>query len=196
MAQYAACAIGPIDLYVNTSWVARVGEGRLVKLDFLIPGPSEKRTVLMSAEINRLVSGPWEDTIMGDRCARLRANLENIVSGAKLTVCWDPFKGRPHHQIGRLSPPQDFMFDIRCGEEPALRVTFHFAEKDVLVAYLCSPRSLPVSWLHRLPLGEGSSREWQGIIMESNALWGEPFPGSRPHSGNHIDDLLSNAVLR
>jgi hypothetical protein len=180
---------------IREKWLGRAREGRLLKLGFLIPGPPERRTVLMSPEINRLVSGPWEDTVMGDRCARLRANLENIVSGSKMTVCWEPFKGRRQHQIGRLSPPQDFMFHVRCVEEPSLRVTFHFAERDVLVAHLCSPRSLPVPWLHRLPLGDKGSREWQNIILESNALWGELFPGYRPHSGDHIDDLLSNADL-
>jgi hypothetical protein len=181
---------------IREEWIARVGEGKLLKLGFLIPGPPERRTVLMSAEINNLVSGPWGDVAKGDRCARLRANLENIVSGARLTVCWEPFKGRPYHQIGRLSPPQDFMFDIRCGEDPTLRVTFHFAERDVLVTHLCSPRSYRVSWLDRLPLGDRTSREWRSTIMESNALWRELFPGYRPHSGDHIDDLLSNADLR
>src|ERR1019366_3467007 len=100
-----------------------------------------------------------------------------------------------HHQIGRLSPPQDFMFDIRSIEKPGLRATFHFAERDVLIIHLCSPRSLPVPWLQRLPLGGRLSREWQNAIMESNALWGELFHGHRPHSGDHIDDLLSNAIL-
>ncbi len=131
----------------------------------------------------------------GRQCARLRANLENIVSGSAQTVCWEPYKGRRYHQIGRLSPPQDFMFDIRCVEDPSLRITFHFAERDVIVAHLCSPRSLPVPWLQRLPLGDRGSREWQNIIMESNAIWGHLFPGTRPHSGNHIDELLSNANL-
>ena len=181
---------------IREKWIARVGEGRLLKLGFMIPGPPERRTVLMSPEINRLVSGPWEDTTMGDRCARLRANLENIVSGSKLTVCWEPFKGRRYHQIGRLDPPQDFIFDIRCVNEPGLRVTFHFAERDVLITHLCSPRSLPVPWLQRLPLSGRGSREWRNTIMESNALWRELFLRDRPHSGDHIDELLSNADIR
>jgi hypothetical protein len=180
---------------IRDEWLARVKESRLFKLYYLIPGPSERRTVLMSAEINKLVSGPWESTLMGDRCARLRATLENIMSGAALTVCWDPFEARGHHQIGRLHPPQDFMFDIRSVDKPALRATLHFVEKDVLIVHLCCPRSLPVPWLRRLPLGDRYSREWRDAIMESNALWGGLFPGFRPHSGDHINELLSNAVL-
>jgi hypothetical protein len=122
--------------------------------------------------------------------------LESILAGDPLTVCWEPGKGRTYHQIGLLDPPQDFMFDLRSVDEPGLRVTIHFAERDVLVALLCSPRSVPVPWLHRLPLLGRRSREWRGAIMETHALWGELFPGYRPHSGDHVDDLLSNAVVR
>jgi hypothetical protein len=88
------------------------------------------------------------------------------------------------------------MFDLRSVDEPGLRLLFHFAERDVLVAHVCSPRSLPVHWLQRLPLGERRSREWRNAILESNAIWGELFPGYSPHSGDRIDDLLSNAIVR
>jgi len=39
----------------------------------------------MSPEVNALVNGPWENNLMGDRCARLRADLENILAGSRLT---------------------------------------------------------------------------------------------------------------
>jgi hypothetical protein len=181
---------------IRTEWIKRVYEGRLFRLGFLIPGPPERRTVLMSAEINKLVSGPWESNPMGNRCARLRADLEYVLAGDPLTVCWAPGKGRKYHQIGLLDPPQDFMFDLRSLDEPGLRVTFHFAEKDVLVAFICSPRSVRVPWLHRLPLLDMKSKGWRNAIMETRALWGELFPGHQPHSGDHIDDLLTNAIVR
>ena len=180
---------------IHDEWMARVREGRLFKLDFLIPGIQERRTVLMSPEINRLVTGPWNSVLMADRCARLRVDLESILGGERQSVCWTPFKGRTYHKIGRLDPPQDFMFDLRSVDEPGLRLLFHFAERDVLVAHLCSPRSVPVSWLHRVPLLDRGSKEWRIAIMESNAMWGKLFPDYRPHRGEHIDDLLSNAVI-
>jgi hypothetical protein len=181
---------------IRTEWINRVCEERLFRLGFLIPGPPEKRTVLMSAEINNLVSGPWEHSEMGERCARLRADLEYVLAGEPLTVCLEPGKGRKYHQIGLLDPPQDFMFDLRSVEKPSLRVTLHFAEKDVLIAFLCAPRSRRVSWLHRLPLLDFRSKEWRKAIMETHALWGELFPNHRPHSGDNVRDFLSNAIVR
>jgi hypothetical protein len=180
---------------IRDAWKERVEQGLLIKLSFLIPGPPERRTVLMSPEVNGLVSGPWAGEEMADRCARLRADLESVLAGDRQNVCWTSFKGRTHHKIGRLFPPQDFMFDLRSVDEPGLRLLFHFAEKDVLVAHLCSPRSIPIPWLHRLPLLGKNSREWGQAIMEANAMWGELFLGFRPCEGEQIDDLLTNSVV-
>ena len=180
---------------IRDEWVARVREGRLFKLGFLIPGPSERRTVLMSPEVSTLVAGPWKNDLMADRCARLRVDLESIRAGERQNVCWTPFKGRSYHKIGRLDPPQDFMFDLRSIDEPGLRLLFHFAEKDVLIAHLCCPRSVPVPWLHRMPLLDRNSREWRWALLESNAIWNELFPQYRPRAGENIDDLLSNSIV-
>lgn len=180
---------------IRAEWIARVQEGRLFKLGFLIPGPPERRTVLMSPEVNRLLTGDWANDLMADRCARLRVDLESILAGERQNVCWAPFKGRHYHKIGRLDPPQDFMFDLRSIDEPGLRLLFHFAEKDVLVTHICCPRRVPVSWLQRMPLLGGNSKEWRLAILESNAIWGELFPRHPPHTGEQIDDLLSNAVV-
>jgi hypothetical protein len=181
---------------IRDLWEKRVQDHELFKLDFLIPGPPEARVVLMSPEMRDLVIGPWPETEMGDRCARLRGDLENILAGARVVICWTPHKGREHHQIGRLAPVEDNLFDIRsvC-PSPGLRVLFHFAEKDVLVTHLCSPRSIPVPWLQRLPLLGARSKAWRNAIRDAKSQWSILFPNFEPHSGNHIDDYISNAVL-
>jgi hypothetical protein len=177
-------------------WKKRVQDGELFKLGFLIPGPPERRTVLLSPDMNRLVSGPWEDTEMGTRCARLRAELENILAGEPLVVCWTPGKGREHHQIGRLHPSEDNIFDIRSVDpSPALRIICHFAEKDVLIAHLCCPRSVPVHWLDRMPLLGRQSKDWLRAITDSKSNWSTLFPGCEPHAGANVNDYLSNAIL-
>jgi hypothetical protein len=180
---------------IRAEWKKRVREERLFRLRFLIPGPPEIRTVLMSPEVNKLVEGPWPTTLMGDRCARLRENLENILAGKRLVVCWDPFKARERHQIGRLDPLSDHIFDIRCVDKPGLRVIFHFAEKDVLVIHVCSPRSVRVPWLSRVPLLDRFSPEWRDVIAESNKNWSELFSRYSPRKGNNVDDYLSNSFL-
>ncbi len=179
---------------IREEWIAHIQNGRLFKLNFLIEGRPEKRTVLMSPEINTLVRGPWQNNLMGDRCARLRADLENILAGEKLTVCWEPFKAR-RHQIGRLDPPHEFIFDLRSSDPPGLRVIFYFAEKDVIVALICSPRSIPIPWLKRLPLLGRESKEWHRAIRDCGIEWRNLFPKYAPLQGQSINDLLSNAVL-
>ena len=181
---------------IREQWLSRVREGRLFKLSFLIPGPMERRAVLLHPELYRLVSGPWPDDRMAARCAALRAELERLLAGEVLNVCWAPFKGRSFHSIGRLDPPQDFLFDLRSLDRPGLRLFFHFAEKDVLIFHGCSPRSQPVPWLPRQPLGPRDSPQWRLAVTEANACWAELFSDTRPCEGETIDDLLSNAVVR
>ncbi len=179
---------------IRNLWIQRVRDGELIKLDFSIPGPQERRTVLLSPEINALISGPWRDSAMQDRCFRLRAELENILGGARLTCCDVPREANDKHQIGRLDPIEDNIFDIRSVQPPpALRIVFHFAEKDVLILHACSPRSVDVPWLSRLPLV--SEKLWRKAISDSKAQWSVLFPKHDPHSGESFHDYLSNALV-
>ena len=51
-----------------------------LELGFTMPSRrAERRVVLMSSGMADLVSGPWENTMMGDRFPRLRADLENLL---------------------------------------------------------------------------------------------------------------------
>ena len=144
-----------------------------------------------------MVNGPWESGPSGNRCARLRADLENFVSGAPITVCWEPFKGRKIHQIGRLDKVEEEVWDYRCNDpEPGLRIFCRFAENDVLVALTCSPRSVPVSWLARMPLLGRNSREWKLAKKECCAEWRKLFPAYPPLTGENVDDYISNAILQ
>lgn len=114
---------------IRPEYLDHVRQRRLHRLGFLVPGRPEKRTVLMSQEINDLVSGPWSSDLMGDRCARLRANLESILSGDQLNVCWEPHEGKPYHLIGRLEEPEEEVWDIRSVESPGLRTLFRFVKR-------------------------------------------------------------------
>ena len=149
----------------------------------------------MSVELTEMVSGPWDDNQMGERCGRLRADLENFVTGAMMTVAWDPYEATDA-QIGRLDPIGDEVWDFRCQEpSPGLRVFCRFAEKDVLVAMTCYPRSIPVPWLDRWPLKD-KRRRWRTAIVECRSEWTKLFPAYQPFTGGHLDDYLSNAVFQ
>lgn len=176
---------------IREEWQKLVADGHLYKLD-PFPGDSSVRTVLMSREIQELVEGPWEGE-QGNRCAKLRATLQNIVAGRKLVVNLDPHSAREAN-MGRLNPVEDGIWDVRCRDKPGLRVFCAFLEKDVLVAFICSPRSREVPWLHRLPLGIGESIEWEHGIREAKREWAKLLPANTPVTGEDLNEYLSNAV--
>jgi hypothetical protein len=77
-------------------------------------------------------------------------------------------------------------------DKPGLRTLFRFAAADVLIALTCSPRSVPVPWMHRLPLVR--EKDWERGKTECRRQWGILFPAHDPHKGNCLSDYLSNAI--
>jgi hypothetical protein len=168
---------------------------RLFKLKPLNEKDSKRRTVLMSQEIANLVYGPWPDGRMGNRCARLRGDLENLITAKNIAVCWEPFEGRDE-QIGRLYPVRDEVWDLRSQDpHPGLRVFFRFAEKDTFVALNCSPRSVEVSWLNRIPLLGRTSRQWRNAMVECRAEWRRLFPTYDAHTGSNVNEYLTGGTV-
>lgn len=178
---------------IRSEWQKLVAEGELFKLA-PFDGDPIRRTVLMAPEVNDLVSGEWEEGEEGNRRARLLATLQNIVAGRRLVVCMTPFKARVA-VLGRLGPAEESIWDIRCQEKPALRVFCRFVEKDVLFAIECRPRSIAVSWLDWLPLGDRNSKEWERAIASTKRNWAMRFPATQYVRGDNLDDYLSNATL-
>jgi putative component of toxin-antitoxin plasmid stabilization module len=176
---------------IREEWQKLVTDELLFKLE-PFPGDPRTRTVLMSKEIKELVEGIWEGE-QGSRCARLLVTLQNVVAGRKLVVNLDPYSAREAN-MGRLDPIENGIWDIRCRDKPGLRVFCAFLETDILVAFICSPRSIDVSWLHRLPLGIGESIEWDHAIAETRREWAKLFPADMPVTGDDLNEYLTNAV--
>jgi hypothetical protein len=179
---------------MRREWARLVREGEQLFVLDPFPGDPKARTLLMTREIRAVIAGPWNSELMEERCGRLLARLHRIVRGELLSVCMTPFKAR-HAELGRLDPTKDSVFDIRSNEKPGLRVFCRFAEKDVLIAFSCAPRSVKVSWMDKLPLGNRHSREWKRGVFECKQKWAELFPEYEPVKGDCLDDYLSNAVL-
>jgi hypothetical protein len=179
---------------IRTEWQKLVANGEVFKLA-PFDGDPLRRTVLMSREVNDLVSGEWEEGEEGNRRARLRATLQNIAAGRRLVVCMQPFKARVA-VLGRLDPIGDSIWDIRCQDRPALRVFCRFLEKDVLFAIECRPRAIKVDWLNWLPLGDRHSKEWKRAIVSTKRQWMMHFPTEKFVNGDNLDDYLSNATLK
>ena len=172
-----------------------IDDGKLFELNPLNEKDNRVRTVIMSREINSLVSGSWASAEMAARCLRLRAELENFISAEEITVCWEPFEADVE-QIGRLDPPHWGVWDLRSRDpKPGLRVFFRFADKDVAIFFTCSPRSLNVSWLDRLPLFDRKSREWKLAIADCLAEWKTLLPNHEPINGSHLSDYITGGTV-
>ena len=116
---------------------------------------------------------------MGFRCARLRAEFEGFVAGNSLVVCWTPFKGRAHHQVGRLSPVEHGVWDLRSVDpRPGLAgLLLPRRSGTSCVALTCSPRSVDVDWLARAPLGpRGETASGNARSGNMSIMWNELFP--------------------
>lgn len=173
----------------------RIEHGQLFELGLVVEGDPVARTVLISAEINALLEGPWQDRSQRVRCGRLRGDLEAFIKGDILTVCLTPYRARSAY-MGRLDQPSDEVWDIRSRDpSPALRVLGRFVEKDVFAALTCSPRSKAVSWLPRPPLGDRHSREWVAAISECKSEWSKLFYQYQPYRGSDVHDYISENVI-
>jgi hypothetical protein len=178
---------------IRAEWQEYVADGTLLMLP-PFPGDSPLRTVLLFEEVSELLSRPMEEGKEANRRSRLVATLHNIVAGRRLVACMVPFEARKA-TIGRLDPIEDSIWDIRCLDSPALRVFCRFLEKDVILAVTCRPRSVNVSWLEWLPLGDRNSREWERGKAATKRAWAMLFPAHSPVNGDNLDEYLSNAIL-
>jgi len=59
----------------------------------------------------------------------------------------------------------------------------------------CSPRSLNVSWLDRLPLFDRKSREWKLAIADCLAEWKTLLPNHEPINGSHLSDYITGGTV-
>jgi hypothetical protein len=178
---------------IRQEWQKLVADEVLFKLGALKGDPS-RRTVLMTKEVSDLVSEPWGEGDGAIRRAILAQSLQHFVSGRRIVVCMEPFAARKAH-VGRLSPVEDSVFDIRCQESPALRIFCRVIERDVLLAVTCRPRSIRVPWLSWLPLGDRNSKEWKAGVAAVKREWPRYFPAHEPVRGDNVNDYFSRARL-
>ena len=181
-------------MLIRAEWQRLVAEGKFLWKLSPFPGDPSARTVLLSSEMEELLSCEMDEGEEANRRSGLLASLQHIVAGRRLVVCMKPIEARKAH-VGRLRPIQDAVWDIRCQDSPALRVFCQFVEKDVLLAVTCRPRSIPANWLGWLPLADRNSKEWERGIAATKREWDKLFPTYLPVTGENLDDYLSNATL-
>ena len=181
---------------IRAEWQNHVQNRLLHRVEPLTGDPC-RRTVLVTEEIQELLTRPMEEGLEALRRARLLQTLQGIVSTKRLVVCLEPFGAKRYTVLGRLDPIRKSVFDIRCEESPGIRVFSQFVEQDVLLAMIGRPRSVKIRWLGDwLPLGDINSREWREGISTAFRMWPTFFPKHRPVSGDNLYDYLSDARLQ
>jgi len=192
-----SCLAGRIDLYVNTRRKSMLGSR---KGGYFASNPSMTRTI-KDAQFSCLrKSTGWFPVLgpMGQRAsdAPAYAPISKTLSQQNSSRSVGTHSRPRNEQIGRLDPVEDEVWDLRSQKpKPALRAFFRFAEKDILVVLTCSPRSVPVSWLSRLPLLGRETREWRRAIVECRSEWRKLFLAHEPISGTDINAYLTGAIL-
>jgi hypothetical protein len=175
---------------------ARLAEAdpRLFRFEPSLPSDPECRSMFLSAEVKALLDGPWHDQDLRYRAGRLRADLEEFITGKEITVCLEPFAAKAAY-MGRLAPVTDGVWDIRSRDpSPALRVIGLFAETDVFIALRWAPRSRKPKWTTKPPLGAKDSREWRDIIVQCRTDWTNLFHTFQPVRGDCVHAYISESV--
>jgi len=167
-----------------------VGEGRLHELKLVFESDQIQRTMIISDEIYQLLNGPWGDGAWERRCGFLKGTLETFVRGQEIGVCLKPYKAAKAY-MGRLDEPEDEVWDIRSIDpNPGVRIFGRFAEIDVFVGLIWSPRSVKIPASQRLPLGPRDSVEWKTAILECKSEWRKLFPSYQPIHGEEIYEYI------
>lgn len=164
----------------------RCGENRLFHLPHALPGQPMERTMFVSQEVYKAVSGPWKPS-EAHRMSMLRADLDMFTEGKIISVAEDPYKKPKSTYMARVDPPGDQVWDIRSRDpKPGVRVLGCFGETDTFIALV---------WDYREPLNGPGSREWRDFIERCKAEWRKLFHPYQPHSGSTISDYVSQNFL-
>ncbi len=140
-----------------------------------------ERTILVSLELHALLHGPWDSLKNEIRWNRVRADLDWFIGGHLVVVSGDGY-------MKPLDPESDGVWEISCrNPKPSIRILGGFAETNVFAA---------LTWQYRIPLGAKGSTEWAEAIRQCKADWRKLFLTYPPHVGEHINEYLSENVVR
>lgn len=154
-----------------------------------MPGAAVKRVLIASEEVNRLITGPWEDEKEELRSGRLWADFDRYVEGRLISLSLDnPYRKSKSTYAARLDPVREDVWEIRSRDpKPGIRVFGRFADVDVFVA---------LTWDYRENLGGPYSKEFDRERERCKAEWRKLFNTYPTIFGSAVDEYISeNAFL-
>ena len=96
----------------------------LTRVEPTMPSEPMVRALYASAEVYRLITGPWADAAEEVRCGRLWADFDRFVEGRVVPVALNtPYSHPSKTYLSRLHPAQDEVWEIRSrAPKPSIRV--------------------------------------------------------------------------
>lgn len=137
--------------------------------------------MIVTPDIEDVVTRPFPDTDAGKRLGEFRAWLDAFSEHGEISVCEDPYKKPPDAMLARVAPVEAEFWSIRITDPedtPGIRALGAFAAKDTFVALI---------WDFRENIA--SFNEEVESVQE---MWSDLFGTEPPFSGGSVDDYLSN----
>ena len=156
---------------------------RLLELPSQFTGYETARTMIVSPEIMRVVSPPFSADLRGERLAEFRQWMDAFSEGGQVSVAENPRGKPPDAMMARVDPVRAGFFSIRVTspeQTPGIRSLGGFTKKDEFVA---------LTWDLRENI-----EVFDDEVAIVQAAWAGLFGSQTPHSGEYLDDYLSNAV--
>jgi hypothetical protein len=158
-------------------------EERLFELPSRFTGYETACTMIVAPEILRAVSPPFSRNLQGARLAEFRQWLDAFSEGAQITIAENPRDKPPDAMMARVEPVEAEFFSIRVTDPeatPGIRCFGGFAEKDKFIA---------LTWDFREDI-----ENFDDAVAIVQAAWRELFGGDTPHSGENLDEYLTNSI--
>ena len=137
--------------------------------------------MVVTPEIWEVVAFPFSPDAKGERLGEFRNWLDAFSEGGELSVAEDPHLKPQDAMLARVDPVDAEFWSIRVTDPeqtPGIRSLGAFADKDTFVA---------LTWDYRELIGE-----FDDEVATAHAAWVDLFGAEVPHSGDHIDDYLTN----
>lgn len=143
------------------------------------------RHLFGTADINRLVTGPWQDKAEEIRSGKLWEDFDRFTEGRLIVVdLTHPYTKPKSTYLSRLDPGRDEVFEIRSRyPKRGIRVFGRFAACDTLIL---------TNWEYRDQLEGPGSQQFLIEIRKAKAKWRHLFPTYDAFSGAAINDYISD----
>lgn len=169
----------------------RVNEGAVFEIRPLLPpSKGQPRSVWAEKEVFEQLSPATARDEYALESGRMRRKLEAIVSGNHLVI---GNRRDKNCDIKRLEPFKGEVWELRERDRPSIRIFFRFIELDCLATTnLRFVKDLfGIIWFRR---GMEFWPVWRLEIRRCKATWRKLFHTYSPHTGEHLNDYLTNST--